>query len=469
MLTLSQGLRAENAEGEKYMAYGGDFGDEPNDSNFVMDGLCFATHGPGPGLWEYGKAIEPVQVLGGNNWEVEIMNRFDFLTLDDIDCFCGVVMDRQEISGRRIKIPKGIQPHTKAKLIIPDIPRTFTGEAWLQLDFVLAKRTKWAYPGHNVARSQLPLTKPSSLTLLKTLSDPAAPGLKRAKGTVHVMLTNGTIFGFKTASGSLFSLTHLCRPAHNLITEPPVLDFYRALTDNDRPVHGQEWVDRRLHQTRNHYTRVTTEENNGVFKITVEGRVAPPVLAWSVEMVTTYTVTADYCSVKIKAKPKGLLLPATFARFGLNLGLKDVRIVEWFGRGPGESYVDKKESQHINTYGATVDGLFTNYEFPQDCGNRTDVRWVEFRNEWGADGEGRLLRARFGDHEGASFSAMHYSAKDLDEAKHPYELKKKKRKDTIIRLDWYHHGLGTGSCGPATLPKHQLRTDREFDVEVLLD
>ncbi|KAM0807456.1 putative Glycosyl hydrolases family 2, TIM barrel domain-containing protein [Seiridium cardinale] len=465
----NHGLRTKNKDGEEYMAYGGDFGDEPNDSNFVMDGLCFATHGPGPGLWEYGKAIEPVQVLGSNNWEVEIINRYDFLTLDDIDCFAGIVMDRQEISGRRIKIPKGIKPHTKATLVIPDLPRLNGGEAWLQLDFVLGKRTKWAYPGHVIATSQIPLSKPRSLALLKNVSAPAMPGIRRSDEAVHVLLRNGTIFGFNTANGSMFSLAHISRPDYNLITDPIKLDFYRALTDNDRPGHGKEWIERRVHQTRSHYTKVTTEENDGVLKIVVEGCVAPPVLAWSVDTVTTYTVTAEYCSVHIKAKPKGLLLPSTFARFGLTLALKDVRIVEWFGRGPGESYRDKKQSQHINTYGATLGGLFTNYEFPQDCGNRTDVRWVEFRREWGADEKGRLLRARFGDHDGASFSAMNYSAKDLDEAKHPYELEKLKREDTVLRLDWFHHGLGTASCGPATLPQYQLRTDQEFDVELLLD
>ncbi|KAH6648094.1 glycosyl hydrolases family 2, TIM barrel domain-containing protein [Truncatella angustata] len=465
----NHGLKAKTEDGQEYMAYGGDFGDDPNDYNFVMDGLCFASHGPGPGLWEYGKAIEPVQVLGHRNFEVEIINRHDFLTLDDIDCFAGVVMDREEISGRRVTIPKGIKPHTKAKIVIPDLPRAYAGEAWLQLDFVLAKRTKWAWPGHIIGTSQISLSQPNSIALLKTLTDPALPGMKRNDESIHVRLTNGTIFGFSTVDGNLFSLSHLRRPDHNLITEPITLDFYRALTDNDRPGHGVEWVERRLHQTRNHYSKVTTEESNGVLKIIVEGRVAPPVLAWSVKTVTTYTVTAEYCSVHIKAKPQGLLLPSTFARFGLTLGLKDLRIVEWFGRGPGESYRDKKWSQHMNTHGATVDGMFTNYEFPQDCGNRTDVRWVEFRQDWGAGEHGRLLRARFGDHDGASFSAMHYTAKDLDEAKHPHELKKKKREDTIVKLDWYHHGLGTGSCGPATLPQYQLKTDQDFDVELLLD
>ncbi|KAH8666863.1 glycosyl hydrolases family 2, TIM barrel domain-containing protein [Xylariales sp. PMI_506] len=466
----NHGLRTKNEDGEEYMAYGGDFGDEPNDYNFVMDGLCFANHAAGPGLWEYSKAIEPVQVVASNGLEVEIINRYDFLTLDHLDCYWGIITDRSEIIGQEVRIPKGIKPHTRAKLIVNNMPRSFAAGAWLRLEFVIRERNEWAYPGHIVAVTQIPLSPPKSLTLLKSLSSPSGPGIQRTTGAMKVMLTNGTIFGFNTSDGTLSSLAKIARPNYNLLTQPVALDFYRALTDNDRGGEfGKEWIERRLHQTRNHFTRVTTEERNGVCKIVVEGRVAPPVLAWYVDTVITYTITGEYCSVHVKAKPQGLLLPNTFARFGLTFGMKDLKIVEWFGRGYGESYCDKKEAQHVNTYGANVDSLFTNYEFPQDCGNRTDVRWVELREQWGADEKGRLLRAQFGDHDGASFSAMHYTARDLDECAHPYELRKRKRKDTIVRLDWFHHGLGTGSCGPATMPKYQLRTDREFDVELLLD
>lgn len=79
------------------------------------------------------------------------------------------------------------------------------------------------------------------------------------------------------------------------------------------------------------------------------------------------------------------------------------------------------------------------------------------------------LRASFRDREGASFSAAHYAAADVDACTRPYELHRRRRDDTVVRLDWMHHGLGTASCGPWTLPQYQLRADREFDVELLLD
>ncbi|KAK6840279.1 Beta-galactosidase [Apiospora arundinis] len=469
----NHGLLAKNAEGEDYMAYGGDFGDEPNDYNFVMDGLCFADHTPTPGLIEYSKAIEPVQVLGNNGMEIEIVNRYDFLSLDHLRCDWEIISDRSQIIGREVYIPKNIKPHTKAKLVIGGFPQTaFASETWLRLQFSRREATKWAYRGQVVAFGELLLSPRGPLAVLKSLSKTPGPRVQALDDMIQATLANGTTFGISTETGSLCSLTRAGSPHLNQITEPMVLDFYRALTDNDRGgPFGKEWIERRVHQAKHHFRRITTEEEDGVCKIIVEGRVAPPVLAWGVDTVTTYTVTRDWCSVRVQAaNPSGQpLLPSTWARFGLSFAMRGVRIIEWFGRGPGESYADKKRSQHMNTWGFATDALFTDYEFPQESGNRTDVRWVEFREGWGGEEAGRLLRARFGEHDGASFAASHYSTRDVDECTHPYELRRRKREDTVIRLDWFHHGLGTGSCGPATLPQYQLRTDREFDVELLLD
>lgn len=241
------------------------------------------------------------------------------------------------------------------------------------------------------------------------------------------------------------------------------MDFYRAVTDNDRGGHGKQWLERRVHQTSHHVRQVKWQDIDDSVEIEVTGRIAPPVLAWAVDVVTTYKFRGDSLTVHIHGKPSGLLLPETFARIGVTTGLAGVDKVQWWGRGPGESYSDKKHSQAFGNWESSVEDLWVDYEFPQDGGNRTDVRWVEFTGR-----HGRTLRARFGDLDGASFSAMHYTTKDVDESTHPYELHKKKREDTIVRLDWKHHGLGTGSCGPATLEEYQLKTD-EFDVEILLD
>jgi beta-galactosidase len=100
-------LRAKTQDGEDYYAYGGDFGDDPNDGNFVMDGLCFSDHTPTPGLIEYKKAIEPVQTLDIEGNEVRIVNRYDFLGIDHLKCRWWIMADGFKIEGRPIELPEG--------------------------------------------------------------------------------------------------------------------------------------------------------------------------------------------------------------------------------------------------------------------------------------------------------------------------------------------------------------------------
>lgn len=113
-----------------------------------------------------------------------------------------------------------------------------------------------------------------------------------------------------------------------------------------------------------------------------------------------------------------------------------------------------------------IDGLWVPYEYPQESGNRTDVRHVMFSGPPVPSGERVEAKASFGLQEGCSFSASHYAVEDVDAARHPFELERKRRDDEIVvRLDWRHMGLGTGSCGPDCLPEYELRSqDFEFDL-----
>ncbi|KAI1178335.1 glycoside hydrolase family 2 protein [Nemania sp. FL0916] len=472
----NHGLITKTKDGQKYYGYGGDFGDEPNDYNFVMDGLCDSRHFPGPGLLEYSKAIEPVQIVGINGNVVTIINRYDFLTLDHLECYWEVISDRAQYVGRNFALPTGVKPHSETTLVIgglQTIASKASGEAWLQLNFITRSDTKNGIPRYHRASGQIQLNPAQSLLQIKRLalpSPPSRPIVRLKNDFTYVTIASGMTFGFDMSAGTLSSISQASNPRLNLLTLPFTLDFYRALTDNDRGgLFGKQWLDAHLHQTRNHFQQIRVYETGRDCTIEIKSRVAPPVLAWSVDATITYTITAAYCSVRVRARPRGRMLPETFARFGLSFGFRNISVVEWFGRGSQESYVDKKQSQFMNTWGWPSNQMFHEYEFPQEAGNRTDIRWVEFREQWGDSAEGRLLRARFGDHEGGSFNIMPYTTKDIDECTHPHELRARKRDDHIVRLDWFHHGLGTGSCGPATLPKYQLRTDRKFDVELLLD
>jgi beta-galactosidase len=341
-------------------------------------------------------------------------------------------------------------------------------ECYLEVSFTLCESTSWTKAGHEVAFGQVQLVKPKPLQLLKEISLAPSLGPRCTQISPQVLeirsLNIDTLWRFNVVHGSLFSWK---KSGSELIHTPPSLDFYRAVTDNDRPSRfGQSWINIRLHQTKCHVRSVTWSKSNGDVSIVVATRIAPPVLEWSIDTTFTYTFMNKRLSIKVAGEPRGMNLPNTFARVGLTFSLNDMEKASWFGRGPGESYRDKKRSQKFGTYTLPIDDLFTDYEFPQETGNRTDVRWVEFV---GKDKEkGSQLKASFGDLEEASFSALHYETKDLDECQHPYELYKRRKEETVVRLDWAHHGLGTGSCGPATLLEYELLCE-PFEYEVLLE
>ena len=364
---------------------------------------------------------------------------------------------------------KGVKPHTEATIVIEgfdgNLLKDIKDEAYLRLSFTLKSATNWAPAGHRVSFGEILIIKPLSISKLRAAAvNSSKPNIQRvSRSQLRISSpSGGSTWDINLRTGLLQSWQR--KKGVELLSEPISMDFYRALTDNDRGGHGRNWIDRRLHQTSHHVQQIKWQEVEDGLNVEVTGRIAPPVLCWSVDVLFTYHFRADTLHMHVHGKPNGLLLPETFARIGITTSLHGVDKVKWWGRGPGETYCDKKLSQPVGSYEATVDELWVDYEFPQDGGNRTDVRRVEFLSS-----EGRILRAQFGDQDGASFSAMHYSTKDIDDSKHPYELHKKKREATVVRLDWAHHGQGGGSCGPWTLPEYQLKTDKEFDFELLLD
>ncbi|KAG6009727.1 hypothetical protein E4U21_001475 [Claviceps maximensis] len=485
----NQGLRTKNKDGEEFMAYGGDFGDVPNDYNFVMDGLLLSEHNISSNITEYAKSIEPVQTLSLRHHDISIVNRYDFLTLDHIVAEWCVVSDGKKFKGGRVNIPKGVRPHTEAIATAEGFHdgmlREIHGEGYLQIIYKNRFETNWAPAGHQVASGELRVSKPLPVNAVQAAEPPMprpsmqmtseASESSESSTWVQIRSASGaSVWTVDTVAGTLISWKRKQladgKNSQNdeeveLMTEPITMDFYRALTDNDRGGHGRECQERRLHQTATHTQQVRFKTVKDGVAMRIKQRIAPPALAWAVDTTWTYHFRGESVAINVKGTPHGVKLPSTFARIGLTVGVAGAERAEWWGRGPGESYRDKKHSQLHGNWASKIDELWIDYEFPQDSGNRTDVRWIELL---GADGR-RLLRANFGDLNGASFSATHYATQDVDACTHPFELHKRRRKDTLLRLDWAHHGLGTASCGPWTLPRYSLKTDRGFDYDILLD
>lgn len=464
----NHGLLTQSGDGKPYFGYGGDFGDVPNDGNFVMDGMLNSNHTPNSGMTEYKKAIEPVQFLHTTMHFIKIINRYDFLTLDHLECFMTAVSEDGSITELgQVEIPSGIKPGEIATLDPADID--FPSSACLNVSFRLRDKTLWADAGFEVAWAQVSLALKGEL---RRPIESTTSGLKLQRQQSHLNITGDhTRWTFDLAAGKLVSWM---KDGQEIMAAPLEPSFYRALTDNDAPADGADWKDIMLHLASLRAGKVEWHEDGGEIIVKVTQKFAAPALSWSIDLESTYEFDCSGCmSLKVKGRPSGRNVPSTLPRTGITMGLvKDLQHVKWFGRGPGESYRDMKLSQRFGLHAVSkVDDLWTSPEYPQECSNRTDTKWVELSSS-----KSSLIAQFFDVHvpwdkrklrqtEFFDFVASHYDVKDIDDARHPFELEKKKKDHVILRLDSEHHGLGTGSCGPKTLEQYALRTtDFEFGV-----
>lgn len=257
------------------------------------------------------------------------------------------------------------------------------------------------------------------------------------------------------------------RDGSETMAGPLVLDMWRATTEPDRRSHGVHWLERRVHQTRysTRHIEWSDTEQDGRLTVRVHGRVGPPVQAWGIALITTFNIQGDHMTIVVQGRMVGPNLPDTLPRIGLSVALQGVSCAEWLGRGPGESYVDKKNHQSFGLWKSTIDDLWVQYEEPQESGNRTDVRWVEFSD----DSSARRLRASFGTREGCSFAASHYLVEDVAAAGHPFELTPRRKAETMVRLDWRHQGVGSALIETGTVEEKWKLKPEDFEFSIDLD
>jgi beta-galactosidase len=464
----NHGLVTKDAKtDEEFMAYGGDFGEEVHDSTFVMDGLVNSDHTPNAGLTEYKKAIEPVQLLETSATKAKFVNRYDFISLDHLQCKYTVASEADSDGKFSVlDLPSGIAAGQTFELELPKIDG-LKGEVILNIFFKLKDRTPYLERGFEIATAQIALTPVAPLQLPSSTESKldVTPSRNLLKIT-----SEKSAWEFNTLHGTLTSWT---QNSTQLITKAPEFDIFRAPTDNDIPKDGWDWTDKALHLAKISTRKVTwSQPSPDALEIIVHQRLGPPTLSWSIEMVLRYTFRANgTLSIHVAGTPKGDNLPRTLPRIGLVMELpREFQEVQWFGRGPGESYRDSKFSQAVGKYSVkSVDDLWVEYEVPQESSNRTDTRWVSLTNP----NSKTTLLAQFRstskseERELFDFQISHYRAKDVAVARHPHELRSKKREDVVLRLDREHHGLGSGSCGPRTLDEYALLTG-PFEFEVVL-
>ena len=499
--------KLDGASGGSFYAYGGDFGDQPNDGNFVMDGLCTSEHQPGPGLVELKKVYQPVTIRREGN-TILVENRHDFVSLEDFVYAYEItrfsVDEKQHLTSSVGQFPKDRSgPGSTYKIEFAGQSGfmqcdTSQPETWLKIKILNRQKLPWADINHEIAWAEFRLDGGEHEATLQ----PALTGnLHRAMlaESGRLLRISGPKFAM-TFDTILAKVTGWSYKGMELIFQGagPQLTFWRAPTDNDKPVAAKTWHDHGLHMMTQQVRSVKHRhrEDNGRFEIIVESWVAPPVLAWGFETTTTYTVPSEgRLVIRIHATPRGTNQPKILPRAGLEMVLpKLCNVTQWFGLGPGQSYRDMKESAKIDIWERDIDNMMFNYEMPQENGNRTETRWVKVTNEKGKGIKATLQRGKMEGNStgrkqpssplddweivpqlneqlaekrtGFDFAVSKYTAAELDHAGHPYELKESQ--GVVLRIDDEHHGLGSASCGPDTLEKYQLSM-RTFDFTVTLE
>jgi beta-galactosidase len=434
------GLRQRLPDGTERFAYGGDFGDTPNDVNFCIDGVVWPDRTPKPALWEHKQLACPVHVrvskADARRGAVRLHNRQYFSDCSWLRARYEITVGEDVVQRGTLRLPPLKPGHQASADIAGLVPEAGPGEeAFLTVRFETAREMPWAAKGFEVGWQQASLPVRRRRTV-----EPTGRRAKDFECTIdpeHGLLASLRVDG------------------RELVVSAPTISLWRAPTDNDglklAPLQELKPLGRWRAWGVDNIARTVERVQTKGATTTVRARYVGADPEAVVLQRTTYTMGTDGTvtvaeDVRI---PKQLDdLPRVGLEFTLSAGLEHLR---WYGRGPHESYPDRKHGVAIGIYESSVTDQYVPYVMPQEHGLHVDTRWFEL-----ADEDGRGLR--FTASEPFAFSASHYSATDLAFATHDVELKP--RAETIVHLDRAHRGLGTLSCGPDTLSHYRVGPGR---------
>ncbi len=453
---MDQGLVKKSESGEEYWAYGGDFGDHPNDANFNINGVVFADQTPQPALWEVKKVYQQVhiQAVDLDNGAVEIQNDYNSTNLSDYEA-------RWQITENGSAIRKGvfnnldILPGGKSTVKAPVNEIDFqTGKEYhLKISFHLKQQTKWAQPGHTIAWQQFKLSLDTTSFQTFNANSLDTPRVSEVQNAF--IITAGSIqASIGKESGALESLIYSGR---NLLEKPLIPNYWRATTDNDfSGGNGLGYVLREWKgsgENRNVRRVKILDEQQGAVRVLVSGTL--PVKGTTYDVV--YIIFGNGDLHVQSSLQKHADSPKYVPRVGMQMAIPaNYNNVSWFGRGPHENYWDRKTSAEVGQFSSSVVELITNYALPQENGNRSDVRWVGFTN---SDGNGMLAISTS---KGLlNFSAWPYSQDDLENAMHTYELPD--RDYLTVNIDHKQMGLGgDNSWSKKSWPHPEYRLNDDY-------
>lgn len=461
-----QGLLTKSSSGKEYWAYGGDFGDSPNDGNFCINGLVRPDWSLTSKCYNTKKVYQSLEfkAVAGKNGQFIVKNKMAFRpsTVYDVRY---ELMDEEGSVLASGTIDNEVAPadSTVVTIDLTAVAQTDPSkEAFIRFMASQRESTLWAEAGYVVAEEKLPVQSAQKPYYTVTASDPL---------TVNTTSTAITVTGsrfkanFSRTQGTLSSYTW---DGQQLISKPLLLSVFRLPTDNDGRQSG-------------------TWDALGLRKLTAKGKGEPDVrpsadgktVTVSLESVYTgqggasfdvnlsFIVCADgtiMVNSMIRPSITGTIIPKLGFRLEMPAAMEQLT---WFGRGPWDSYRDRKEACLPAIYQSTVTDQQEDYIMPQEHGTKQEVRWMSLRS---TDGLGMLFVAP----DQMAASAVHFRPEDNytnrnTRSKHTYQFKT--CQPTIVSLDAATRGLGNASCGPDVMEKYELHaqnTDFRFLLMPLL-
>lgn len=463
--------------GKRFMAYGGDFGDTPNDGQFVMNGIVFADLEPKPQYYEVKKVYQHIGVIPEdlNKGMLTVHNKYYFTDLSGFELRWSLYEDGREVENGILPLGD-LAPRAKKNITLPYAVERLKADAeyFVKVQFLLKSDMPWAAREYVQAEEQF---------LLKTAdSRPSVQEVAAGGGKLQYLDTSGdikTIRGenfevkFDMTVGTIYKLVY---GDETVITEGngPKLDAFRAFVNNDNWFYSQ-WFEKGLHQLNHRVLQShVAKKANGtiVLSFTVESQAlngarihggtssgrnrieelkdvpfGPEDFKFTTNQVwTVYPDGSIELQAGITSNDQSVVVP----RLGYLMRVpQQYSQFTYYGRGPADNYPDRKSGQFIELYQSTVEGEFVNFPKPQDMGNHEDVRWCALTS--GA-GNGVVFVAT----DRLSVAALPYSDLDMTLAPHPYQLPPVG--ETYLHLDAAVTGLGGNSCGQGAPLEH----DRVF-------
>ena len=472
---VDQAIDTYTPDGRRYMGYGGDHGDWPNDGMFCMNGIMLPDLSPKPQYYEVKKVYQNVGVRADwDNNGVRIFNKNYFTTLNDYLIQWRLMRDgREQQSGLFSTSRMAHEPRTEKAYRLPFDIKSLDdgGEYFLNVEFLLTNSMPWAEAGYVQMAEQLPLpTQPTRNAMTASEGRKATFNVEGRYTVVTPDSGSGKDWKvvFNNEDGSIQSLAY---GGKTLLADGngPKLDAFRAPVDNDNWARGA-WFANGLYNLRHRTIGESAAprvfaEGDGCVSIVYTIRSQAPCkgkvqhrpgkagapfesIADGAEMkeddfhfttMQRYTVFPDgsiSVAASIVSSDPSVVLP----RLGYAMRLpRNYDRYTYYGRGPLNNYADRKTGSFVGLYAGTVGEQFVAFPKPQSMGNREDVRWCSLQDE---TGNGAIFIACPGT---MSTSALPWSALQMTLAAHPHELPESD--GTYLHLDCQVTGLGGNSCG----------------------